>query len=96
MARELGWDTSRKVLEYQHAAKFLSTMNRKGKNPLAHSDPLKLQETENRVCTNSIMHARTRAKWRRSCAPMLTCLSRVSLCFFFFSASSSVRFRPLQ
>jgi glycerol-3-phosphate dehydrogenase len=49
MARELGWDTSRKIVEYRHASKFLSTMNRKGKNPLAYSDPLKMQETENRV-----------------------------------------------
>jgi len=49
MARELHWDTARKVLEYQHAAHFLSTMNRKGVSPLAFSDPLKLQYTESRL-----------------------------------------------
>jgi glycerol-3-phosphate dehydrogenase len=49
MARELGWDTSRKILEYQLASRFLATMNRKGRNPLAHSDPLKLQYTEARL-----------------------------------------------
>jgi hypothetical protein len=49
MGRELGWDTQRKIIEYQHAAHFLSTMNRKGVNPLAFSDPLKLPYTEARL-----------------------------------------------
>lgn len=49
MARELKWDTARKVLEYQHAAHFLTTMNRKGVNPMAFADPLQLARTETRL-----------------------------------------------
>lgn len=49
MARELGWDVSRKIFEYQLATQFLQTMNRQGKNPLAHSNPLKMKQTEKRL-----------------------------------------------
>lgn len=48
MSTELGWNQSRKVVEYQHAAKFLSTMNRKGRN-LIYADPAKSQNTESRL-----------------------------------------------
>ena len=98
MARELNWDTSRKIVEYQNASKFLSTMNRKGRNPLAYSDPLKLQYTENRVSqtsegTTKQIYVNYRTDWFRNQFSSFLLFVNLSACL---PISSSVKYSTMS